>query len=100
MEYGREEPVKLPIKKRLENYAEFELRVERDKLRQQGARCMDCGIPFCNTGCPLGNLIPDWNDHVYRTDWQAASHSLHETNNCPEITGRICPAPCDAACVL
>jgi glutamate synthase (NADPH/NADH) small chain len=100
MEFEREEPSKLPIKKRLQNYAEFELPVEDEKLRKQGARCMDCGIPFCNTGCPLGNLIPDWNDHVYRGDWQTAAASLHETNNFPEITGRVCPAPCEAACVL
>ncbi len=100
MEYDREEPGKLPVKKRLQNYAEFELPVDQGRLKEQGARCMDCGIPFCNTGCPLGNLIPDWNDHVYRGDWQAASSSLHETNNFPEITGRVCPAPCEAACVL
>jgi glutamate synthase (NADPH/NADH) small chain len=100
MEFEREEPSKLPVKKRLQNYAEFELPVEDEKLRKQGARCMDCGIPFCNTGCPLGNLIPDWNDHVYRGDWQMAAASLHETNNFPEITGRVCPAPCEAACVL
>jgi glutamate synthase (NADPH) small chain len=100
MEFDREEPSKLPVKKRLQNYAEFELPVAEGKLREQGARCMDCGIPFCNTGCPLGNLIPDWNDHVYRGDWSGASASLHETNNFPEITGRICPAPCEAACVL
>ncbi len=100
MEFRREEPSKLPVKKRLQNYAEFELGVEPARLQQQGARCMDCGIPFCNTGCPLGNLIPDWNDHVYRGDWQNASASLHETNNFPEITGRVCPAPCEAACVL
>ncbi len=100
MEFDREEPSKLPVKKRLQNYEEFELPVEPQRLQEQGARCMDCGIPFCNTGCPLGNLIPDWNDHVYRGDWQAASASLHETNNFPEITGRVCPAPCEAACVL
>ncbi|HVZ32437.1 MAG TPA: glutamate synthase subunit beta [Polyangiaceae bacterium] len=100
MEFDREEPVKLPVKKRLQNYKEFELGIGEEPLRKQGARCMDCGIPFCNTGCPLGNLIPDWNDHVYRGDWQGATASLHETNNFPEITGRICPAPCEAACVL
>src|SRR3954462_8791453 len=100
MEFGREEPGKLPVKKRLQSYSEFELPVAEEKLREQGARCMDCGIPFCNTGCPLGNLIPDWNDHVYRGDWASASASLHETNNFPEITGRVCPAPCEAACVL
>jgi glutamate synthase (NADPH/NADH) small chain len=100
MEFGREEPEKLPVKKRLQNYAEFELPVQEGRLREQGARCMDCGIPFCNTGCPLGNLIPDWNDHVYRGDWSGAAASLHETNNFPEVTGRVCPAPCEAACVL
>ena len=100
MEFSREEPAKLPVKKRLLTYSEFELPVESERLQQQGARCMDCGIPFCNTGCPLGNLIPDWNDHVYRGDWQSAAASLHETNNFPEITGRVCPAPCEAACVL
>ena len=100
MEFGREEPDKLPVKKRLQNYAEFELPVPEERLREQGARCMDCGIPFCNTGCPLGNLIPDWNDHVYRGDWSGAAASLHETNNFPEVTGRVCPAPCEAACVL
>ena len=100
MEFEREEPSKLPVKKRLQTYAEFELPVDPARLSEQGARCMDCGIPFCNTGCPLGNLIPDWNDHVYRSNWQAAAASLHETNTFPEITGRICPAPCEAACVL
>jgi len=100
MEYDREEPIKLPVKKRLQSYTEFEQPVSEENLQKQGARCMDCGIPFCNTGCPLGNLIPDWNDHVYRADWQAASASLHETNNFPEVTGRVCPAPCEAACVL
>jgi glutamate synthase (NADPH) small chain len=100
MEFGRQEPSKLPVQKRLQNYSEFEQPVSEDRLREQGARCMDCGIPFCNTGCPLGNLIPDWNDHVFRGDWAGASASLHETNNFPEITGRVCPAPCEAACVL
>ncbi len=100
MEFEREDADKLPVKKRLQNYQEFELPVPEERLREQGARCMDCGIPFCNTGCPLGNLIPDWNDHVYRGDFASASASLHETNNFPEITGRVCPAPCEAACVL
>jgi glutamate synthase (NADPH/NADH) small chain len=70
------------------------------ELRQQGARCMDCGIPFCHEGCPLGNLIPDWNDLVYRGKWREAIDQLHATNNFPEFTGRICPAPCESACVL
>src|SRR6202142_1588581 len=71
-----------------------------EKLRQQGARCMDCGIPFCNTGCPLNNIIPDWNDLVYRDRWKDAIRLLHATNNFPEFTGRVCPAPCEASCVL
>jgi len=90
----------VPATERVGNYKEFELPVLRDTLREQGARCMDCGVPFCNTGCPLGNLIPDWNDHAYRNLDQEAIDSLHATNNFPEITGRICPAPCEAACVL
>ena len=71
-----------------------------DGLREQGARCMDCGVPFCHNGCPLGNLIPDWNDLVYRDRWREAIDQLHATNNFPEFTGRLCPAPCEAACVL
>ncbi len=71
-----------------------------EKVRTQGARCMDCGVPFCHTGCPLNNIIPDWNDLVYRGRWQEAIRVLHATNNFPEFTGRICPAPCEAACVL
>ena len=70
------------------------------ELREQGARCMDCGVPFCHLGCPLGNLIPDWNDLVYRNDWRRAIDFLHSTNNFPEFTGRVCPAPCEEACVL
>ena len=85
---------------RVQHYREFELPVAPEKLQNQGARCMDCGIPFCNTGCPLGNLIPDWNDHVYRNRPLDAIESLHATNNFPEFTGRVCPAPCEAACVL
>jgi len=77
----------------------FELQPEAE-LRRQGARCMDCGVPFCHEGCPLGNLIPDWNDLVYRDKWQDAIVQLHATNNFPEFTGRICPAPCESACVL
>ncbi len=99
-EYTRKSAAKLPVVDRLKNYREFELPVARDFLREQGARCMDCGIPFCNTGCPLGNLIPDWNDAAYLDDWGEAVESLHSTNNFPEFTGRVCPAPCEAACVL
>ncbi|HTM46971.1 MAG TPA: glutamate synthase subunit beta [Polyangiaceae bacterium] len=100
MEYNRAEPSKRPVSERVKDWKEFELPVVQQELRDQGARCMDCGIPFCNTGCPLGNLIPDWNDHVYRDQWQEAIASLHSTNNFPEFTGRVCPAPCEASCVL
>jgi len=89
-----------PVEARLRDWKEVYL-VEADAdMRQQGARCMDCGIPFCHQGCPLGNLIPDWNDLVYRNRWQAASERLHATNNFPEFTGRLCPAPCEGSCVL
>ena len=100
LEFERQDPSKRPADERVRDYREFELPVVQDELVKQGARCMDCGIPFCNTGCPLGNLIPDWNDHVYRTDPQRAIEALHATNNFPEFTGRVCPAPCEAACVL
>jgi glutamate synthase (NADPH/NADH) small chain len=100
MEFARTDPKKRAVQERVKDYREFELPVIQDELKQQGARCMDCGVPFCNTGCPLGNLIPDWNDHVYRGDMDAALESLHSTNNFPEVTGRICPAPCEASCVL
>jgi glutamate synthase (NADPH/NADH) small chain len=100
MEHGRAEALKRPVVERVRDFREFELPVVNDELRKQGARCMDCGIPFCNTGCPLGNLIPDWNDSVYRDNLREAIDQLHATNNFPEVTGRVCPAPCEAACVL
>jgi glutamate synthase (NADPH/NADH) small chain len=100
LEIERVDPSKRPIRERLKDYREFELPIVQDTVATQGARCMDCGIPFCNTGCPLGNLIPDWNDHVYRNKPEHAIASLHATNNFPEFTGRVCPAPCEAACVL
>jgi glutamate synthase (NADPH/NADH) small chain len=100
MEYARVDPDKRPAPERIKDYREFELPVIQEQLQAQGARCMDCGVPFCNTGCPLGNLIPDWNDHVFRGDLAAAIESLHSTNNFPEVTGRVCPAPCEASCVL
>ena len=100
LEYERLDPSKRPVGERVKDYREFELPVVQEKLAAQGARCMDCGIPFCNTGCPLGNLIPDWNDHVFRNDYKRAIVALHATNNFPEFTGRVCPAPCEAACVL
>jgi glutamate synthase (NADPH/NADH) small chain len=85
---------------RAHDYREFLVTRPTEELREQGARCMDCGVPFCHNGCPLGNLIPDWNDLVYRDRWQDAIAQLHATNNFPELTGRLCPAPCEAACVL
>jgi glutamate synthase (NADPH/NADH) small chain len=100
LEHARVEAEKRPVAERVRDYRELELPVVQERLAEQGARCMDCGIPFCNTGCPLGNLIPEWNDHVHRGRWDDASVALHATNNFPEITGRVCPAPCEAACVL
>ena len=100
MKYGRELPTRRPIPVRVLDWKEVYEDFPPAKVRTQGARCMDCGIPFCHTGCPLGNLIPEWNDLVYRDDWHAASERLHATNNFPEFTGRLCPAPCEAACVL
>src|SRR5689334_10471432 len=100
LEYEREAPHKEPVADRLKHWREFEEKLPEDQLRLQGARCMDCGIPFCHKGCPLGNLIPDWNDLVYRNRWKDAIERLHSTNNFPEFTGRICPAPCEEACVL
>jgi glutamate synthase (NADPH) small chain len=100
LEFERLDPSKRPVEERVRDYKEFELPVVQDTIAKEGARCMDCGIPFCNTGCPLGNLIPDWNDHVFKNQPELASLSLHATNNFPEVTGRVCPAPCEAACVL
>src|SRR6195952_2313448 len=85
---------------RTADFNEFVETLPVEGLREQGARCMECGVPFCHNGCPLGNLIPDWNDLVYRDRWQEAIVQLHATNNFPEFTGRLCPAPCEAACVL
>ena len=100
MKYDRELPRRRPVPVRLRDWKEVYEPFGEDKLRTQATRCMDCGIPFCHTGCPLGNLIPEWNDLVYRDDWQEAIERLHATNNFPEFTGRLCPAPCEAACVL
>ncbi|HJT86345.1 MAG TPA: glutamate synthase subunit beta [Bryobacteraceae bacterium] len=100
MEYTREVPQRRPPADRIKDWFEIYLPFTEDKLKRQGARCMDCGVPFCHTGCPLTNLIPDWNDLVYRGRWKDAVRQLHATNNFPEFTGRICPAPCEAACVL
>jgi glutamate synthase (NADPH) small chain len=100
MKYDRHHVSKQPVAERLKHYNEFLNILPPEELRTQGARCMDCGIPFCHTGCPLGNIIPDWNDLVYRDRWREAIDRLHATNNFPEFTGRVCPAPCEAACVL
>jgi len=100
LEFERSDPSKRAVAERVRDYREFELPIVQEELTKQGARCMDCGVPFCNTGCPLGNLIPDWNDAVYKNEPELASISLHSTNNFPEVTGRVCPAPCEAACVL
>ncbi len=109
MEYPRELPLVHPPAERIRHWAEFHDHAEEDKLQKQGARCMDCGVPFCHTGtlldgmasgCPINNLIPEWNDLVYRGLWKEALHRLHKTNNFPEFTGRVCPAPCEGSCVL
>jgi glutamate synthase (NADPH/NADH) small chain len=100
MEFERLAEESLPVADRLKNYKEFVLHLSDDQAKVQGARCMDCGIPFCTSGCPINNIIPDWNDLVYRGDWQNALDVLHSTNNFPEFTGRLCPAPCEAACTL
>jgi glutamate synthase (NADPH/NADH) small chain len=100
MEIKREVPSRRPVRERVTDWREYELKMPDDQLVQQGARCMDCGIPFCHKGCPLGNIIPDWNDLVYRGRWREAIDRLHWTNNFPEFTGRVCPAPCEEACVL
>jgi glutamate synthase (NADPH) small chain len=100
MDYQRELPQRRPVAERVNDWFEIYQDFPLEKVQQQGARCMDCGIPFCHTGCPLTNIIPDWNDLVYKGNWQQAVRVLHATNNFPEFTGRICPAPCEAACVL
>jgi glutamate synthase (NADPH) small chain len=100
MEYTREVPERRPPAERIKDWFEVYLPFAEERVRMQGARCMDCGVPFCHTGCPLNNIIPDWNDLVYRGRWQEAIRQLHATNNFPEFTGRLCPAPCEAACVL
>jgi glutamate synthase (NADPH) small chain len=100
LEFGRRDRRYQPAADRVVHYNEFTISLKENELREQGARCMDCGIPFCHQGCPVNNIIPDWNDLVYRGDWQAAIDVLHSTNNFPEFTGRICPAPCEAACTL
>jgi glutamate synthase (NADPH) small chain len=100
MEFKRLGEAYLPVAERVENYREFVAHLTDEQAKVQGARCMDCGIPFCSSGCPVNNVIPDWNDLVYRGNWREALDVLHSTNNFPEFTGRICPAPCEASCTL
>ena len=100
LEYQRLSEAYAPVEQRLKHYKEFVDHLSDDEAAKQGARCMDCGVPFCNSGCPVNNIIPDWNDLVYRGNWKEAIEVLHSTNNFPDFTGRICPAPCEAACTL
>ena len=100
IEIVRKKPPMRPVGERIHDWREVYLPYPDAALREQASRCMDCGIPFCHQGCPLGNLIPDWNDFVYRDRRQAAVERLHATNNFPELTGRLCPAPCEGSCVL
>ena len=97
LKWDRQTPSRRPVPVRLRDWNEVYEEFPEDELKHQAGRCMDCGIPFCNNGCPLGNLIPDWNDLVYRDHWQDAIERLHATNNFPEFTGRLCPAPCGGA---
>lgn len=99
-EFERIDESNISVKDRVQNYKEFTIPLKKEALKNQGSRCMDCGIPFCHSGCPLGNLIPDFNDLIHKGEWKKASEILHSTNNFPEFTGRLCPAPCEKACVL
>ncbi|MFN7822797.1 MAG: glutamate synthase, partial [Bacteroidota bacterium] len=100
IEFTREAPEKTAPAERIQHFKEFVSSYTENGLNQQSARCMNCGVPFCHAGCPLGNIIPEFNDAVYRKNWQEAYEILSSTNNFPEFTGRICPAPCESACVL
>jgi len=100
LEYERSDRRYEPVEERIKHWREFVLPLPESETRTQAARCMDCGIPYCHTGCPVNNQIPDWNDLVYRGDWEEAARNLHSTNNFPEVTGRVCPAPCEASCTL
>ena len=100
IEHQREPPKRRSTGERVRDFREFYEHWPEQQVRDQGARCMNCALPFCHKGCPLGNLIPDWNDLVYKGRWKEALSALHATNNFPEFTGRICPAPCEASCVL
>src|SRR5436305_13886874 len=100
LEYTRQTATRRPVADRVNDYLEVYQPFPEEQVQLQGGRCMDCGVPFCHTGCPVNNIIPDWNDFVYKGRWEHAIRTLHATNNFPEFTGRICPAPCEAACVL
>jgi glutamate synthase (NADPH) small chain len=100
LELDREDRKYKPVEERLKHYKEFVVPLAEGEVKKQASRCMDCGIPYCHNGCPVNNQIPDWNDLVYHADWKQASDNLHSTNNFPEVTGRVCPAPCEAACTL
>ncbi|MFT7538907.1 MAG: glutamate synthase (NADPH/NADH) small chain, partial [Lysobacterales bacterium] len=100
MKHDRKDFSKKPVSERVKDYSDFLKPLEENTLRKQGSRCMDCGVPFCQEGCPIGNIIPDWNDLVSKGNWEEAIERLHKTNNFPEFTGRVCPAPCESACVL
>ncbi len=100
MKFERKDFEKEPAKSRIGHWKEFYKKMPEEKIREQGARCMDCGVPFCQSGCPIGNIIPDWNDLVFRNEWKLAIERLQKTNNFPEFTGRVCPAPCENSCVL
>ncbi len=101
LEYDRKSPEYRPVKERIQDFNEIEISLSDEDLKQQAARCMDCGVPFCHSyGCPLGNLVPDYSDAVYRGDWKEALNLMHSTNNFPEFTGLVCPALCEASCTL
>src|SRR5882757_8550789 len=100
LEFERSDRDYEPVEERIQHWREFVLPLRDEENTKQAARCMDCGIPYCHTGCPVNNQIPDWNDLVYRGDWEQAARNLHSTNNFPEVTGRVCPAPCEASCTL
>jgi glutamate synthase (NADPH/NADH) small chain len=100
LEFERADAKYAPVAERVKHWQEFVVLPSEADTKIQAARCMDCGIPYCHTGCPVNNQIPDWNDLVYRGDWKDAALNLHSTNNFPEVTGRVCPAPCEAACTL
>ncbi len=100
LEFERSDRTYEPVETRVKHWHEFVVPLSEKDTKTQAARCMDCGIPYCHNGCPVNNQIPDWNDLVYQGDWKTAAENLHSTNNFPEVTGRVCPAPCEASCTL